>query len=88
MRSIRGIGTNSTVVGSVVGSVVGLGFTPSGLPVSVVAGSVMVEPSGAVPASEMSVTSVPVLPSGFIEVPVAVATFSTPPALTSAGVIM
>ena len=81
INSSFGAGVTRSVVGSVVGSVGLLGLTPSGEVVSVVSGSVTGVPLASVPASEVALTS---LFDGSL--PVAVATFSTPPASTSACV--
>ena len=82
-----GTGVNATVVGSSVGSFESFGFSFNGFGVSVVSGFGTGVPSGVVPASDRSVTGVPVDPSGLMGVPVAVAMFSTPPADTSAEVM-
>ena len=77
----RGSGASSSAVGSFVGS---LSVTPAPEGVSVVAGSVTVLPSGAVPVSDTSLTRIGLpdpsrigVPATVAAVPVTVALLST-----------
>ena len=81
-----GAGVISTTVGSLVGLA---SVVPLSLGDSVTSGLAMTTALLSVPASEMSVTGVAELPLGKLGgVPVTVAVFSIPPALTSAWVMV